>query len=470
MEQNPNLKSKASIGIIPIILIIILVIIIGTIGYGLILYSTKKKEILENWPDYRCKPYILPIAGMINSNVSTTENYSHCLSSQNTSLFKTLLGPIYAIIDLITGILDKLIKSNQDIRRFIWRLRKNMRDMANNAFLKLRNTYIRLFYFFNRVKRLFLKLFFMFRNLFNVIKYIFYTFGSLWNGIPFVLIRFLLCFDEKTKIKMNNNEYKMIKDIQVNDILFNNNKVISKLLIETNNTQMYKFHGNIISENQVVLYNNSWIKIKDINDQYNIPIFNYNKPFIYCLTTEQGTIVLENNVLTRDYWEVETKNELMNVYVKKLGLKDKINCDIRRLGGFYWKTEVKLEYGDYMRIGDIRPGMVLFGGNRVIKIVRVNKNIGEIYEKEGYNGEKIIGTENLIINEKGKWMFLKDVEEVKKVSLNNSTHDFCQLVCENNIIETKVGLFRDYNIVCEEDELEIQNKIIENLNKKIELF
>ena len=465
MEQNPNLKSKASIGLIPIILIIILIIIIGTIAYGLILYSTKKQEILENWPDYRCKPYILPIAGLINSDISTTENYSQCLSSQNTSLFKTLLGPIYIIINKITGILERLIKANQDIRRFIWVLRKNMRDMANNAFLKLRNTYIRLAYFFNRVKRLFLKLFFMFSNLFNVIKYVFYTFGSLWNGVPMTLIRYLVCFDEKTKIKMNNNEYKMIKDVQVNDILYNNNKVISKLLIETGNTKMYKFHGNIISENQVVFYNNSWIKIKDIIDQYNIPIFNYNKPFIYCLTTEQGNIVLENNVLTRDYWEVEIINELMNIYVRKLGLNNLFEGDIRKLGGFYWKTDIKLEDGSYMKICDIRPGMLLWGGNRVIKIVRIDKDIGEMYEKYGENGDKIIGTDNLIINENGKWLFLKDVDGVKKVSLNNSTHDFCQLVCENNIIETKVGLFRDYNIIYEEDELDIQNNIIDNLNK-----
>jgi hypothetical protein len=466
MEQNPNLKSKASIGLIPIILIIILVIIIGTIAYGLILYSTKKKEILENWPDYRCKPYIIPIAGLINSDISTTENYSQCLSSQNSSLFKTLLGPIYVIINKIIGILEGLIKANQNIRKFILYLRNSLRNIANDAFLKLRNTYIRLSYLYNRFKRLFLKLFFMFSNIFNVIKYIFYTFGSIWNGIPFTLIRFLICFDEKTKIKMNNDEYKMIKDIQVNDILYNNNKVISKLLIETGNTQMYKFHGNIISENQVVFYNNSWIKIKDILDQYNIPIFNYNKPFIYCLTTEQGTIVLENDVLTRDYWESSSRNELMSIYVKKLGMKDNLEGDIRRNGGFYWKTEVRIDGGDYMRIGDIRPGMVLWGGNRVIKIVRVDKNMGEIYEIDGENGDIVVGMENLIIKRGDEWKYLRDIEGVRKVLLNHSKHDFCQIVTDKNEIETKVGVFRDYDIISENDEIEIQNKIIEELNKK----
>jgi hypothetical protein len=462
MEQY---KSKSNMGLFPIIIIIILVIIIGTIGYGLFLYTTKKKEILENWPDYRCKPYIMPIAGLINPEVSTTENYSQCLSTQNTSLVKTLLGPVYVIINQIIKILEQLINANQDIRRFIRYLRNNIRDMAIDVQRKLYNTYYRLAYLFNYFRKLFLRLFIVFRNLFGVLKYVFYTLASIWNGVPFSLIRYLVCFDEKTKIKMNDGEYKMIKDIQTNDVLFNNNKVISKLLIETGNTQMYKFHGNIISENHVVFYNNSWIRIKDIHDQNNIPIFNYNKPFIYCLTTEQGTIVLENDVLTRDYWETFSRNELMNIYVQKLGMNNLLNGDIRRIGGFYWKTEVRLEGGDYIMIGDVKPGMTLWGGNEVLKIVRMDKNIGEIYEKICENGEKIIGTENLIINENGKWIFLKDAEGARKVLLNHSKHDFCNLVCENNTIETHIGTFRDYDIICQDDETEIQNKIIEELNK-----
>lgn len=99
-------------------------------------------------------------------------------------------------------------------------------------------------------------------------------------------------FNYDTPIKMNDNTYKSIEQINVNDILYNDNKVLGIVLIEK--LPIYKYTlGNetFKASNNIYLFNNSKIEIDKIKTNSNI---------VYHLLTEQRNLYI-NNTLFHDY-------------------------------------------------------------------------------------------------------------------------------------------------------------------------
>lgn len=107
-----------------------------------------------------------------------------------------------------------------------------------------------------------------------------------------------ISFHSDTLIKLNDNSLKKISDINVDDILENNNKVIGKITIDSNNVEnIYKFkldnHKNIIYSNKLYLENKSYI---DFSLSTKINLNNNEK--LYNLVTESSHIKIGNiNVL-----------------------------------------------------------------------------------------------------------------------------------------------------------------------------
>lgn len=101
-------------------------------------------------------------------------------------------------------------------------------------------------------------------------------------------------FHPDTTIKLNNNTYKTITNINVNDILQNNNKVIGKIKLPRNNVEnIYKIKLNknksLIYSNELYLENNelmkTFSKTKISCDEVN---------YLYNLVTESGFIYIDN--------------------------------------------------------------------------------------------------------------------------------------------------------------------------------
>ena len=102
-----------------------------------------------------------------------------------------------------------------------------------------------------------------------------------------------------TTIKMNNGSFKKIKDIMINDILYNNNKVVGT--INLGNKQIYSYKINKMKINgckNLVYYDTHG------NINTTIDCKKAQSPFISIgvqLFTENKLIVLQNDIIVGDY-------------------------------------------------------------------------------------------------------------------------------------------------------------------------
>ncbi len=123
------------------------------------------------------------------------------------------------------------------------------------------------------------------------------------------------CLSPKTPIKMNNQTYSTIEDIQIGDILSNNNKVIGKYECNTKDIQFFNIDKIVISPRIICSKNGSaWNKVYNLGKQSPLT---FEKG--YHLITENHTIQLSDNLFIRDF--IETSDEKIQNYISDIVLQ-----------------------------------------------------------------------------------------------------------------------------------------------------
>lgn len=61
---------------------------------GMIHASESLNKIQDNWNEYRCNPIYIPFAGMIRPDVTTADNFGHCINVMGQGIFKYLLDAL----------------------------------------------------------------------------------------------------------------------------------------------------------------------------------------------------------------------------------------------------------------------------------------------------------------------------------------------------------------------------------------
>ena len=304
-----------------ITVVIITIIIAGIIGVfawgGYKIYENKKK-INKKWTQYRCKPYMLPFAGWAvgPGDVSVTTNFVDCMWNINKTFFDILISPFTEILQVITGILSSMVNDIQNIRKMVTYMRDNMEEMAKDVLNKIWASYVRIAYLFKTFLKVFKRLGDVFVDLFDVLKFSTYTVASMWNG-PVGGIAHFFCFDEDTMIKLDNSNYKKIKDIKLGDILEDNNQVTGFFKFDAKNVDMYYYKNVIVSGKHPVKENEKWLRIEESIDSRKVE---YHKPYIYCLAT-QNAVIKVNNIIFSDYIDTSDPEMKKNIYqyvLKKL--------------------------------------------------------------------------------------------------------------------------------------------------------
>lgn len=114
-----------------------------------------------------------------------------------------------------------------------------------------------------------------------------------------------------TLVKINNNQYKKIENIEIGDILCNNNKVIGKIQILSKYNKVFTYKNKwLLLDNTKINENGIWIKV--IDSLYSKINLNQSNKFFNLVTTK-SIFELENNLLVTDYIEthdLETNNKI----------------------------------------------------------------------------------------------------------------------------------------------------------------
>ncbi len=307
--------------------IIIILVILLIIGYYTIMNTIK--PLKNNWPNERCKPYVMPFAGLINKepgmtvNESTKKNAEYCANNMFEEMASTFTEPLNEAASTVTNTLKQLGNAATAITGMFTVLRKYASDLISQIIQRTSMFTIPLVKFMYSAKSIFQKvvgilvggMYTMMTNfmlVLTVIRSIPVTIGvtiailfttgwalvASWFlsflGYPIVLTAVILvgilavylyylqpviddalagdwCFDPETKVKLYDNSIVKMKDIPLNSKLKNGAIVQGVMMISNvyeNGKQkedMYSLSNGENNEN-IIVSGNHLIYDKHINN------------------------------------------------------------------------------------------------------------------------------------------------------------------------------------------------------------
>jgi len=527
------------------VLLFILITILLFVAHSYSVVMLNIKPLKENWPAERCKPSVIPFAGLINPpsgmsvNDYTAENFNYCMQNILISISGYALEPITYVTSLLTDTFNELGQAMNLLNSLMASVRTNIGDMTKNTMTRISNvlipiqkviiavrdfmgktkgimtgvlytslgTYYALQSFLGAVGQLLILVLCVMVGLILA----FWVFPFTWPfaismtaifisiSIPLAIMLIFLsdvlnvqidspippvpsnpntCFDKDTYLEMNNGTFKKIKDIELGDILYNNNVVTAKFLLDAKQSVMYQFDNLIVSGSHIVKYYNFWIPVS-MHPRF-IKIENYSERLIYCINTSQKIIQI-NDFTFADWdeiYEEEHFSRMKEILTQRLqeekenlgptsnSLREQIHVYLD--GGLSPETkipmfDVKSEKRE-KRIDEICVGDILCGGERVYGIVEIDGT--QLFKQEYYPlgvNDSIEGGPNLILNIDNKhfstleWekMGANQEKEYLSKSIKKKTKLYHLLTNTGSFYVGNIKVF-DYNSILESEVLKIR--------------
>lgn len=107
---------------------------------GILHASYSVDTIRENWNEYRCNPFYIPFAGTIRPDITTEENFNHCMNSMGQQVFGYLLDPLNGLFKDVNDNISELGSGLPLMRGMFTRIRKVMLSFASVTFGKIVNS------------------------------------------------------------------------------------------------------------------------------------------------------------------------------------------------------------------------------------------------------------------------------------------------------------------------------------------
>jgi hypothetical protein len=432
--------NKSAMGIFYFIQIIGILLIPIMITLYFILMS-KKEEIQANWPEYRTKLYIIPFTSFLapkGSNQTASENLNFYLGNIVKKVINMLLKPFYFIFVMIGEVIMAFGGSINSAKGFINNVRANILKFYSMLAMRIEDAGSSSQYVLIKFNDILGKLGGMQTTiqyvlivLASTLEVIVNVIGGIVKLIVIILIAvsFLLwlvcapcgyaliaissgvgisyaCFDPDTLINIGNNK-KKIKNIKIGDILKGDNKVTAVLKFNCNNVQMYNYNNIIVSGSHLVKENDNWVRVEDSIKCYKI---NYTQKYIYCLSTDNATINIDN-IIFADYIETsnnETIKYMYNVILNHLNNQNLTINNIRTDETLYhWgisgNTVIDMN-NSKIKIKDCKIGDILSLSPINIVLGLIKFKVSNYGKQPLYNYKGMICTGSMIVYEDKQWI------------------------------------------------------------------
>lgn len=388
------------------------------------------QPIINDWPNQRCKPNIIPFAGLITrpegvtASEYTSQNFIYCTQNILSNITGDAVQPFSYLTNVLQQVANNISQSIQSVRAMFDKVRTSMQDVSQEIMGRLINIMTPLIQIIVSFKDLIGKIqgtmtsglftllgsYYTLKSLLGAIAQfiisilialsvmiaVFWILPFTWGAaiantsifvaisIPMAIILTFMsdvlnirsgkipkikCFDKNTLILMNDGTYKKIIDIQTNDILSNNNKVTAKFQVTTEGSDIYILNNIIVSDSHIVKFNNQWIPVS--KHPYSIKCENYKEPFLYCLNTSNKIIEI-NGLIFTDWDELydHSLKAILNNKIIPINTREDIHKYLD--WGFTESTKIKLSNGNYKFINEISINDVLEHGEIVYGVVEID--------------------------------------------------------------------------------------------------
>lgn len=345
--------------------ITIFLILLTFIIYSYFDIKNRIKPIKDNWSKEKCKPSVIPFAGIINAPEGTSKiqftanNFAGCLNTILESVTSYALQPIYTLLMLIPKMILNILDSLNSIRQTFYNTRNSIEDVTKNIYSRGMNTTVPIIQFIMNVKDTIAKTHGIFTSSIFTLFGGYLTTRALIESIGKILVNFLVmlvaliivlwivpftwpvagimtagavsvavpllamliatnrifklsvggipkiprCFDENNLIKLFDGSFKKISKMNVGDKLYNGSTVTSFMECSTEDHDFYNIHGVIVTGTHKMFDSNKgWIFVKEHPES--ILIHNYGKSLMYCIGTDDKIIEI-NGLLFTDWDELD---------------------------------------------------------------------------------------------------------------------------------------------------------------------
>lgn len=143
--------------------------------------QNKLLDVKRNWPEYRCRPDVMPFAGWINApeGVSpidyTKQNFMECSANTTKSIFDRPMSMVYVIFNVIMGIFKNILEAIEMFRLLLNRIRDTLKTVFLTVFYRIQNIII-------PIQNMLIKTIDFFEKIKGILATFLLTFvGALWS-------------------------------------------------------------------------------------------------------------------------------------------------------------------------------------------------------------------------------------------------------------------------------------------------
>ena len=283
-------------------------------------------NIKNNWPEYRCSPSILPIAGYINQGTAptaadaTSQNFTYCTQNILSNFMGYLLEPLSYLTSGLTDLGSELVVNLGSIRGVVDYVRTSVTNIAEGIYGMFINIFIQFIKIVALLKDALARIVGTAMVIYHIITGSVSTTISGGNSLNTFIHnpwQAVFCFHPDTILKKKNGELCKISEVSLGDILDGNSEVIIILKIKNNtNNELYKLKNTndnsdiIVSGSHLIHSKNGYIEVKNHPKAIKTDI--YHKE-LYCLITSNQKIKI-GKYYFHDWEDDIEREKLRNKY------------------------------------------------------------------------------------------------------------------------------------------------------------
>ena len=310
---------------------------------------SKIAHIRENWDQYRCKPWVIPIAKIYNPCVDPVKNAQECHRAAMEKITDAALKPVQSAFSTITDSVQGLADNAEAQSNFSNGRSNALLDFVNQFIEKMGGVGDVLRYIMIKIRAILNKVLGVIQISYNIVIGIALSLVWIWEVPRYMLIIFvstililaligcfffpllckfvflimslmgihLFCFDQDTPILMKDGTTKPIKDIRVGDQLWGTgdkgnereNRVTATLRLSSKGQKMYRYRDTIVSGSHIVWHHPSrtWREVAHCPEAEALQ--EYQRDTIYCLETTTHQFISQSGdsrfTVYRDYQGME---------------------------------------------------------------------------------------------------------------------------------------------------------------------
>lgn len=143
--------------------------------------QNKLLEVKRDWPEYRCRPDVMPFAGWINApdGVSpieyTKQNFMECGVNSTKGVFDRPMTMVYTIFNVVMGVFKNILEVIERLRLLFNRMRDALKNIFLSVFYRIQNIII-------PVQTMLIKMVDFFEKIKGILATFLLTFvGALWS-------------------------------------------------------------------------------------------------------------------------------------------------------------------------------------------------------------------------------------------------------------------------------------------------